>query len=143
MTQVIIEPGNPNDFTADELDELARSLCSADSSLDVRTAIRPERGYGVTLDEVLNIWVEATSGITGTVGVGVIITTVVKWAKERWRKDRDQHDGHTPRARVLPFYGPDGTVMKQVRIDIPDGEPQEQPSARYEPRRKPKPDTSG
>jgi hypothetical protein len=52
---VLLEPGNPRDITQEDLEPLKARLEDS-SELQVRIAYHPPRGAGVTLDEVLHVW---------------------------------------------------------------------------------------
>src|SRR4051794_15205091 len=112
---VVIEPGNPHDFTQDELEELGAELREAEPDLDVQFAVREERGYGVGLIEVLHVFVENKDLILAGGGA---LAALVRWLKKRWEKDR--------RPRSVIFYGPDGEPVKNILVDAPDGDPVEE-----------------
>jgi hypothetical protein len=137
MVSVILDPGNPLDFSESDLNELAGRL-KAQHEAEVEIVPRPERGYGVTFHEVMNIWVNVT-GIAGGTATGVaILRSVAKWARERWHKDRDEHPGSRPRPRSVTLYGPDGRAIKTIEIDEPSGEPIEREPNDLPPRTPPK-----
>lgn len=118
---IVIEPGNPHDFDATELAELAAQVSAAAGARPVRVSQRPEHGYGVTLQEVLYVW-DLMTNTAGELALDLApFVAVVAWAKKRWNRDRDEHD--QPRPRSVTLFGPDGRPIKQIKIDLPDGEP--------------------
>lgn len=120
VAKLILEPGNPHDF--EDLEAFAESLRTADPELEVAVVRRSERGYGVTLLEVLNVWWDVVEAISNIGGAYAVFDLVVDYAKARWRKDREEH-GDRARPRSVTLYGPDGRPIKSVRIQGPDGEP--------------------
>jgi hypothetical protein len=116
MTRLIVEPGNPYDLTDDEERELLAAMRESAPNDDVRVVRRPEQGYGVTLHEVVHVFVENPELVP--VGAGAL-AGLVRWLRARWRKDG--------RIRVVPIYGPDGRALKTIRIEGPHGDPIEGP----------------
>jgi hypothetical protein len=124
--RVIVEPGNPFDFDENELEELAEEIRRADSIASVDLAKRPEHGYGVTLIEVLNLYLEVY-GATGTAWATLkAVKGSVEWLKRRWQKDREDNPEEGPRPRSLRVYDENGKLLGSVKIDEPDGEPTEE-----------------
>ncbi len=111
MTRLVLEPGNPYDFTQGELGALAEALREEDTTLDVVTIHRPEEGYGVTLTEVLHIFVEHKDEVVLGTRAGVKLMQIMR---DRWKRDG--------RERVVIVYGPDGEPLREVRIAGPDGD---------------------
>jgi hypothetical protein len=133
---VMLEPGNPRDFQEAELDQLAREL-QDEYEIEVEIAARPERGYGVTLHEVIHLWVDIAE-IAGGMATGLaLLRTVGKWARERWQRDRDEHPGSKPRPRTVTLYDAKGRPLKRIRIDLPVGEALEEEPSNEEPRTRP------
>lgn len=125
MLKVSLRPTNPYEFTDQELEDLAAQLSEIDEAVAVQINEPPQRGYGVHASEVLHLFLE--TGLTGAfeaVGSKVIESTIT-WAQARWKKELEQQPQLPPRARVVTIYGPKGEVLKDVRIDLPDGQPQE------------------
>lgn len=120
--KVMLEPGNPFDFDDDELDELADQIRRLEPGDIVNVAKRPEHGYGVTLIEVLNLYLEI-SGAAGTVwGTIKAVRKSVEWLQQRWRKDSKDNPDERPRPRSLLVYDENGKLIGSVRIDEPNGE---------------------
>lgn len=127
MADIIIRPGNPYDFTADELSELLTLLRSDQASESIEVELLTERGYGVSPWEIIEI-IGAIGGAAETVKLSaVMVHRATAWARERWQKDRSEHPNEPPRPRgVRLIYGPDGSVLRAISIDLPDGEPTEE-----------------
>lgn len=117
----LIEPGNPYDFSPDELDELRRELAS--EGVSVAIARRPERGYGVTFVEVLHVWnlvTDVVGDVTTMVGP---VAVVCRYLRRRAQREREQHPDAKPRPRVVTLLGPDGRVVKRIVLDDADSDP--------------------
>ncbi len=113
---LLLEPGNPFDFTDQELEELIAAVRNDVPDLKVDVAVREEVGYGVTLIEVLHVFVEHKEEISLTAGA---VGAVIRWMKRRWERDKG-------RQRAVLIWGPRGEPLKSVKIDDPDGEPVEE-----------------
>lgn len=126
MADVYLVSPNPYDFSADELEEVADIVRAAEPDLEIEAGAHPERGYGVSTYEVIDI--VSTVGGAGSVVVSVTtgLNAVIKWARARWTRDREEHPDENPRPRLVRvLYGPTGEVLLRVAIDEPDGEPEE------------------
>src|SRR4051794_36612009 len=110
--RILLEPGNPHDFSSDELDEIVAAMEAEDPEVEVQIALRNERGYGVTLAEVVHVFVENKDVILPTAGA---LAGLVKWLAKRWK------DGNRRPKSVL-IYGPRGEPLKAVRVDASSGE---------------------
>ena len=119
----ILEPGNPYDFSQSELEGLRAEIEAQFDDARVELARRPERGYGVTLHEVLAVWDLATDIVGDVTTVAGPIGLIVSWMRRRSRKERDEHPDSQPRPRTIEILGPDGRVLKTVVIEDPDAEP--------------------
>ncbi|MFC1431357.1 hypothetical protein ACEZDB_11945 [Streptacidiphilus sp. N1-3] len=125
MLKVSLRPTNPYEFTDQELEDLAAQLSEIDEAVAVQINVPPQRGYGVHASEVLHLFLEtALTGGFEAVGVKVI-ESAIGWAQARWKKEQQEQTQLPPRARVVTIYGPRGEVLKDVRIDLPDGQPLE------------------
>ncbi|MFC1414144.1 hypothetical protein ACEZCY_33850 [Streptacidiphilus sp. N1-12] len=49
--------------------------------------------------------------------------TTISWAQARRKKKQQEQPQLPPRTRVVTIYGPRDEVPKDVRIDLPDGQP--------------------
>jgi hypothetical protein len=120
--KVILDPGNPFDFDDDELNDLADQIRRLEPDDIVTVAKRPEHGYGVTLIEVLNLYLDI-AGAAGTVlGTIKAVRQSVEWLQQRWRKDSEDNPEQGPRPRSLCVYDENGKLLGRVRIDEPNGE---------------------
>src|ERR1700738_2655207 len=126
MAEILIRPANPFDFEPEELEELANQLREDDSSLDVRIDAQRERGYGVTPYEVIQI-IATTGDAALVLGAGAkVVLRSIKWARERWQKEKDTHSSQPPRPRVIEVLDEDGHVLTKITIDLPDGDPRQE-----------------
>jgi hypothetical protein len=119
----ILEPGNPDDFSQDELEELRIEIEREFEGARVEVTLRPERGYGVTLEEVLVVWDVATDLVGDVTTVAGPIGFIIGWMRRRSRRERDEHPDSRPRPRTIQIYGPDGKALKRVVIEDPEAEP--------------------
>jgi hypothetical protein len=126
MTEILIRPANPFDFEPEELEELANQLREDEPSLDIRIDAQRERGYGVTPYEVIQLI--ATTGDAAVVlaAVAKALNRSIKWARERWQKDKDSHPSQSPRPRVIEVLDGDGHMLTKITIDLPDGDPRQE-----------------
>lgn len=115
MSSIIVKPGNPHDFSGEELDDLRRHLAQKVPDADVVVESRDERGYGVTLYEV----VQVVADIRGA-GGDYVIAAVVLWMRRRWKRDKQQ--GRAPRPRSVIILDSEGNKIRSYDIDEPDGE---------------------
>lgn len=124
MATIRLEPGNPHDFTQRELEDLACEIQERES-VEVEVRLRPERGYGVTFSEVLDVVMTTAETAADVGGAYAFFDLVVEWAKARWKRDRDEHDDAEPRPRAVTLYDAKGNPIRAVVIEAPDGEPAE------------------
>lgn len=115
MGILLVQPGNPNDFSEEELSELWQALAERLTDEVVRLDLRRETGgYGEFAYEVIEL-VELTGGLAGS---AVAVATVVDWARRRLKRRRKADEGAKP--QMVRLYGPDGSVLKEVPIDDTD-----------------------
>lgn len=120
--RIVVEPGNPYDFTRDELDALRREIEATDGSLEVILDVREERGYGVTLHEVIRLVWEGTEDISTAGGAVSAFAIAVKLAKARWWKAKNEQPTQAPRPRSVTLYNARGNPVKAIVVDEPNGE---------------------
>jgi hypothetical protein len=125
MTRVFIEPGNPHDISRADLEDLATLVREGQSGLAVEVSIGEEQGYGVTFAEVLRIYMDAGEVAGDTAALFAPFWIAVRWMRARWTRDKETHEGEQPRTRYVTLYGADGKKLKSVKIDTPEGEPEE------------------
>jgi hypothetical protein len=134
---IYLDAGNPYDFERDALDELAATLNREVEDIEAVPKLRDETGYGVTLHEVLVIWMGTGAAIQTASYAKTIVTHSVDFLRRRWRKDHEQ-SGDAVRPRTLWVADADGRIIQQITIDLPDGTPQESaPNHKTLPRPKP------
>ncbi len=125
MTQLYLEAGNPHDLGRDDLEPLAQIIRAECVDLDVKVYVREEQGYAVTFAEVLRLYVEAGELAGDTAALLAPFWVAVRWMRRRWQDDKASHPNEGPRTRYVTLYGPDGRGLKSVKIDLPEGEPEE------------------
>jgi hypothetical protein len=116
--EIIIEPGNPFEFDPSDLEDLRRDL-EEDSNVSARTAFREEDGYGVSMHEVIWVWVPHGVSIANTLRI------LIAWGRGRWKRERDDQPEATPRPRSIIILGPDGRPLKSVVIRSDTDEPED------------------
>ena len=112
MPQIILEPGNPLDLRRDKLEPLMNAILELDSSYEVRLAFNDQRGYGVTWWQVLHVWLPWAGVALGGAAAKKIVELAIDWAHHRLKGDEPNH-----RPRSVSIYGPDGQILKQIRVD--------------------------
>lgn len=122
MPRLILEPGNPHDLDRATLDDLAAELRGVSPEYAVDVFVGEERGYGVTLSEVLRIYMEAGDVAGNTAALLAPFFAAAEWARRRWHRDLKDAPDQNPRPRAVTLYGPDGEALRSVKIDLPDGE---------------------
>jgi hypothetical protein len=126
MPEILIRPANPFDFEPEELDELANQLRESDPSLDIRIDTQRERGYGVTPYEVIQLIATTGDAVVVLAAGANAVNRSIKWARERWQKDKTSHSGQSPRPRVVEVLDENGHVLTKITIDLPDGDPRQE-----------------
>jgi hypothetical protein len=117
-TKVLLDPANPHDFDAAELDELAALLRAEIPGADVEAVFRDEDGYGGPLLETLHVWVEAG----GAASTALIALNCIRWMKARFDHDHEEHPPpERPRGRAVTIYEEE-TITRKITIDLPDGD---------------------
>lgn len=119
---ILLEPGNPSDFDDKELQVLVDQLQTPAGTVTVRIHRRPERGYGVSLFEVLHVYLEV-AGAAGTVwSSGEIVHKVISFMKSRWQKEKARNPRELTRPRSVNFYDEFGRLLARYNIDEPEGD---------------------
>lgn len=122
--RVLLEAGNPHDFENGALEALADNLNATGGFVAIPIR-RDETGYGVTFYEVLRVWIEVTGGIEATRQTVTLATAAISWLRDRWRADQELTGKARP--RVFTLYDEHDQVVREVKIDLPDGEPVDEP----------------
>ena len=81
--------------------------------------LRSEEGYGGPWSEVLYIWIEVKENVDA---IG-FLAVAIAWMRKRWERDRDKHPPPgKPRSRSIVVIEEE-RVTRNIKIDLPDGEP--------------------
>jgi hypothetical protein len=128
MSLVIVEVDGVHRNTPEELEPLKLAIQGVSASFRVAIVYPEERRYGGgpgMWPELLHVWLpEAGKFILGAIG-----KTVVDWAVKRIRARRDR--------RVTAYiYGPDGRVVKEIKVDEKLGVTENDPEGSGTPSRK-------
>src|SRR5687768_8336827 len=83
---VLLEPGNPYDITAEDLEPLKARLEEC-SELQVKVAHHPPRGAGVTLDEVLHVWLPGAEFLRDE-AYSMLLGALVEYMRARFKNRR-------------------------------------------------------
>jgi hypothetical protein len=121
MADVLIRPGNARDFEEQELDALVQAILERDPDLEVRLEQREQRGYAVTWWEVVNFLLTETAGHV----IDAVLAAAIVWGRDRLKKARDRDPDRKPRPIWHIIYGPDGEVLKSVKVTDPDEDPED------------------
>lgn len=115
---IILEPGNRLEDDKEELETAMTELRRLLPDVPVRTYERPDAGYGVTLWHVVHYWVPWDAAEREVLGdsVRVVIETMIRGAWDRVRREKEAHP-ENPRTVYRDLYGPNGEVIKAIRID--------------------------
>lgn len=124
MQEIRIRPGNPNDFSEEDLSDLLNSVDDLDGA-KVRCEERDERGYGVTFYEVIQV-VADIRGAGGDLIVGALLHRIAIWLERRWQSDHDERPDVPTRPRSIVLLDGEGNKIRIINIDEPDGEPREE-----------------
>ena len=124
MPQILIEPQNPLDLTIVQLEDLAQSIREIDPSYDVRFAYRKQKGYGVTWWEVLYIWLPWIGTAVGAIAVEKAVEKIIDLSID-WFRRRFNKEGKWKRPKYVAILGPDGKVLKSVRVNDEAQEPED------------------
>jgi hypothetical protein len=106
-SSVILDAQNPLDLRPEDLLALADALENADRSIHVELGYNPLTGLGVTWWEVLYAWVPWQD--FEHAAAAAFLLQVGRWARNRFKK--------TKRPQYVGILGPDGRLLKSVRVD--------------------------
>ncbi|CAO5172135.1 conserved hypothetical protein [Frankia sp. AiPs1] len=126
---MIIQPGNPYDFTNGDLQDLVKLIQKTIPDLSVEIDRKPERGYGVTLIEVLNIWLQVADGATATVGTIGLVGAIKQWIQARRMQAERDHPESQPRPVSVTVHGADGAILCTLTIEGSDGNVRVEPGS--------------
>ncbi len=133
MPEILLQPGNPDDLQAEDIEDLIEAIRKIGPNYDVRIAYHDQVGHRVTLWEVLTVWLPAVSD---DIGLVLLIGQAVAWAQRRFKKEEAEHisqqgnddDPNVPvqyRPKSITILGPNGNVLKSIVIHRPDEEPED------------------
>lgn len=112
MATLRLQPGNPADFTDQELIELRDVLSGELSDDNVELDLRRETGgYGEFAYAVIELVIVAGE----LAGAGVAVATAVEWAKRQRRRIRA--DPSKTRPQMVRFYDANGEVLTEVLVE--------------------------
>ncbi len=103
-----------SDFKDGELEEIVQAMREAAPDLEVtlEDPQRMEKGrYGVIWGEILQLFFSAGFGYA----FNSAVNAAVKKAREGW--EEKQQGKPRPRPRIVSIHGPDGRIIKNVRVD--------------------------
>ncbi len=110
--EIRIVPGNPLDIRPDQLEDLAEALRGRLPDASVTIVAQPMTGYGVTVWEVLNVWVPWSDLPHDAVmaAAGIVAKEAVAWARRRLKTSP-----HRP--KYVAIYGPNDEILKAVKVE--------------------------
>lgn len=112
--QLLLEPGNPYDITKEDLEELRQTLAEQLEGVDVAVAYHPPKGAGVTLDEVLHIWLPGWEFLRDE-GYSLLLGAVLNEMRQRFQRRRG-----AKRRKVIVIHNPDGGEVEVITLQDPD-----------------------
>lgn len=116
MLELLVQPQNPLDLRPEDLSGLVSTLKGTETNTNVQLAYFNNEAVGVTLHEVLAIWVLSTPVTVPT--LNKIIGLCLDALAEHFKK-------HPNRPHTVTIYGADGMPLKQVtqkRLELPPEE---------------------
>jgi hypothetical protein len=96
----------------DDLDELLSDLREADLSVEYEHD--PYKGYAVTWGQLFDFVIDESARHA----LDAIEAVFVAWVWRRLRRDREE--GLRGRPRFLTIWGPDGSMLKKIKVSEPD-----------------------
>jgi hypothetical protein len=108
--RLTLESGNEYDISTQELEELANEIEAATSHLEVAVGHEEQVGAGVTLSEVLHVFLPSAEFVKDSMYTPVV-GALVLFLRRRFKK---RHEGQ--RKRVAILYGPDGAPLREVVV---------------------------
>lgn len=108
---VVLEPGNAWELPEEDLRQLAEDLLRGADDLEVDLAYEQSEGAGVTLVEVLHVFLPSADFVKDSA------YTVLVSALGRHMHRRRQKPHNSQREQIAIIYGPDGTPLREVRLE--------------------------
>ena len=131
MGQLLLEPGNPNDITKEDLAELRQQLTERLDGVEVVVAYHPQKGAGVTLDAVLHVWLPGWEFL-GDEGYSILLGAALESMRGRFTR---RHGGK--RRKVIVIHDPDGGEVEIITLLDPDSREGREPGRPNEKRPRP------
>lgn len=130
MPQLLVQTGTPFFTSESALKDLADRIRRMETGYDVQYAIF-EGGGGAQIPadelaeavEVIRLWLPEAWETVGKVLVGAIVKEAVSWARYRLQQDNEDETKEQSRARIVEIVGPDGKVLKTVKVTDTEDEP--------------------
>lgn len=142
---IIIETGSPYFTETDDLESLASSLRFRSENTDVVIAPPSEqRGYAVTLWEVVHVWIPWEE--LGLVAAGWVLDEAKDWVKGRVQRTRGEKENlqkenpnvwHIVRPTAVNIYNVHGDLLTTIEQKTDDEEPREVFPDEYSRKRQP------
>lgn len=120
--EIIVHTAEPRRVTPKELKELAETIRSSYLGVSARAEWHERAGRGIALHEVVSISIKGAEalGATALAAMGKRIGEIaVDWARKRYARL------HKSSTVSIPIYGPDGKVIKTVRVRRGKEEPED------------------
>src|SRR5215216_5407455 len=96
-------------FPEGDSEDLLNEIDNIDPENKIISTSPEQRGFGVTWEEFITIWVLSTAVNTL---VSEVVKVCVEWAKRRYERDKPK-----VRPKVIRIYGPDGKIVSAFRMD--------------------------
>jgi hypothetical protein len=116
MAELLLETNNPLDIEPDELRALAEEV-SGQTGISAQVAYEDQYGAGVTLHEVLYLWLPSASFVKDAIYTQVL-NMAFKFMRARFRKP---HGKARPKSIVV--LDEDGRELESYDIKTEEGEP--------------------
>jgi hypothetical protein len=112
---LLLETNNPLDMEPAHLEELAARLRPLLSNIDVALAYEDQAGAGVTLHEVLHVWLPSADFVKNAAWT-LVFNEIVTFMRERFRRPHS-----SARPKSITINDPDGNAVLEITIKTPDG----------------------
>jgi hypothetical protein len=110
--QVIIQSLQPFDISAEEAEELARTIRTLDIDIETQVKAEGRKGRGITWGQVLTISLPFLAW-GGNKLADKITDVAIEWARKRYEARLKE----SKRPTFVNIYGPDGAVVKSVKVN--------------------------
>jgi hypothetical protein len=128
---IVLEPGNAWEIPEVELRALAEDVAGGGDELEVDLSYEQSEGAGVTLVEVLHVFLPSADFIKDSA-----YTFLISALGRHMRRRRDKPH-NSQREQVAIIYGPDGEPLREVRLKPGGSEPSDDPVSKSVRRHKP------